>query len=633
MTERNYSANDIKVLEGLEPVRLRPSMYIGSTGSQGLHHLVYEVVDNSVDEALAGICDTIKVAITKDNVIEVEDNGSGIPTEIHPKTGKSTVETVLTVLHAGGKFNNNAYKVSGGLHGVGVSCVNALSEWLEVEVTRDGSVFKQRFQRGKPDYPLKEIGSGMGHGTLIRFKPDKEIFETTVFSYEILKKRFMEMAFLNKGIKFIVKDERTGTEETFHYDGGIKSFVEYLNRNKERNKGDIIYFEGVENNISLEIGMQYTDSISENIHSFANTINTTEGGHHLIGFKSALTRTLNDYGRKSGVIKEKEENLSGDDTREGLTAIISVKLSNPQFEGQTKTKLGNTEVRGIVDTFVSERLTAYLEEHPKDAKLIIDSALLAQRARNAARKARDLTRRKSALETSTLPGKLVDCRKRGTEGTEIFLVEGNSAGGSAIGARNSEFQAVLPLRGKIMNVEKARLDRILGYEEIGSMITAFGTGIGDEFDIDKLRYEKIIIMTDADVDGEHIATLLLTFFFRYMTDLIRGGHVYMAVPPLYKISQGKNEKYLYDDDDLHPYLESVSGGSKPIIQRYKGLGEMDKEQLWETTMDPSKRILRQVSLEDEIYADEVFTVLMGEKVAPRKKFIEDNAKYATNVDI
>lgn len=631
--QRSYTANDIQVLEGLEPVRIRPSMYIGSTGIKGLHHLVQEVVDNSIDEALAGICDTITVTIGKDKTIEVVDNGSGIPVEIHPKTGKSTVETVLTILHAGGKFNNGAYKVSGGLHGVGVSCVNALSEWLVATIKRDGKIYRQEFSKGVATSELTVIGDTDEHGTSIKYLADDTIFDTLDYDRDTLKSRFREMAFLNKGIKIVFTDERVDETETFHYEGGIVSFVEYINRNKDSLRGEIIYYESDGDNCNIEVAMQYTDAYNENIHSFANNINTIDGGTHLSGFKSALTRALNDYGRKYNFIKEKEENLSGDDTREGLTAIISVKLSNPQFEGQTKTKLGNTEMRGFVDSVTYESLSNYLEEHPKEAKLILDSAILSQRAREAARKARDLTKRRNALENTTLPGKLVDCRKHGVENTEIFLVEGNSAGGSAVGARDSEFQAILPLRGKIMNVEKARIDKILGYEEIRSMITAFGTGIGDDFDIEKLRYEKIIIMTDADVDGEHIATLLLTFFFRYMKDLIKNGHIYMAQPPLYKVTKGKQEHYLYDDLALEKFLKENEGGSAPEIQRYKGLGEMDKDQLWETTMDPNKRILKRVNLEDEVDADEIFTMLMGEKVEPRRLFIEKHARYATNIDI
>lgn len=635
MTElenRHYTASDIQVLEGLEAVRVRPAMYIGSTSLKGLHHLVYEVVDNSIDEALAGICDTIEVTIKKDLTVVVKDNGSGIPVEIHPKTGKSTVETVLTILHAGGKFDSSAYKVSGGLHGVGVSCVNALSDKLVVEVKRDGKLYRQEFSRGKPVTELEVIGDAVGTGTTISYLADGSIFETLNYDADVLRSRFREMAFLNKNIKIIFTDERVDKTEVFHYDGGIKSFVEYINRNKTGQKSEVIYFEGKDVGKEIEVAIQYTDSYSENIYSFANNINTVDGGTHLSGFKSALTRCLNDYGRKFNLIKENEENLSGDDVREGLTAIISVKISNPQFEGQTKTKLGNQDMRSYADSVTYEKLYAYLEEHPKEAKDILDAAILSQRARFAARKARDLTKRKSALENSTLPGKLVDCRRHGLEGTEIFLVEGDSAGGSAIGARDSEYQAILPLRGKIMNVEKARIDKVLGYEEIRSMITAFGTGIGDDFDIAKLRYEKIIIMTDADVDGEHIATLLLTFFFRYMKDLIKEGHVYMANPPLYKVSRGKKDHYFYDTESYDKFMAENSD-IKWDVQRYKGLGEMDKDQLWETTMDPVTRILKRVVLEDEVEADEIFTMLMGEKVEPRREFIEENARYATNIDI
>ncbi|NLM06055.1 MAG: DNA topoisomerase (ATP-hydrolyzing) subunit B [Tissierellia bacterium] len=634
MTEfenRHYTADDIQVLEGLEAVRVRPAMYIGSTSLKGLHHLVYEVVDNSIDEALAGICDTIEITIGKDLTVEVKDNGSGIPVEIHPKTGKSTVETVLTMLHAGGKFDSSAYKVSGGLHGVGVSCVNALSERLIVEVKRNGKLYRQEFSKGRPVSELEIVGDSVGHGTKISYLADDTIFETLNYDADVLRSRFREMAFLNKSIKIIFTDERVDKTEVFHYDGGIKSFVEYINRNKTGQKSEVIYFEGKDEGKEIEVAIQYTDSYSENIYSFANNINTVDGGTHLSGFKSALTRCLNDYGRKFNLIKENEENLSGDDAREGLTAIISVKLVDPQFEGQTKTKLGNQDMRSFADSTTYEMLYAYLEEHPKEAKDILDAAILSQRARFAARKARDLTKRKSALETSTLPGKLVDCRRHGTEGTEIFLVEGDSAGGSAIGARDSEYQAILPLRGKIMNVEKARIDKVLGYEEIRSMITAFGTGIGDDFDISKLRYEKIIIMTDADVDGEHIATLLLTFFFRYMKDLIKAGHVYMANPPLYKLSRAKKEHYFYDTESYDRFMAENSD-VKWDVQRYKGLGEMDKDQLWETTMDPVTRILKRVVLEDEVEADEIFTMLMGEKVEPRREFIEENARYATNID-
>lgn len=628
---RNYTAEDIQVLTGLEPVRKRPGMYIGSTGPKGLHHLVYEVVDNSVDEALAGICDTITVTIFKDNSVKVTDNGSGIPVEIHPQTGKSTVETVLTILHAGGKFNNGAYKVSGGLHGVGVSVVNALSEWLVAKVRRNGKEYMQKFERGHAITDLEIIGDSDETGTSIHFKPDKEIFDTIEFNFETLETRFREIAFLNKGIKIILEDERTGKTKKFHYEGGIKSFVEYINKNKTPIQKEIMYFEGEKDQVIVELALQYTDGYSENIYTFANNINTIEGGTHLSGFRTALTRVINDYGRKYGYIKEKDENLTGEDTREGLTGILSVKLLEPQFEGQTKSKLGNSEVRGIVESLVYDFLSAYLEENPKDGKIILEKAIASQRAREAARKARDLTRRKSLLESTTLPGKLADCQEMGMD-TEIYLVEGNSAGGSAKQGRDKRFQAILPLRGKILNVEKARLDRILSSEEIKTMITAFGTGIGEDFDISKLRYGKIILMTDADVDGVHIRTLLLTFFFRYMRELIDNGHIYIAQPPLYKVAKGKKEYYVYSDEELEKLLDEI-GRTNYTIQRYKGLGEMNPEQLWETTMNPETRTLLKVTLEDAVTADEVFSTLMGDKVQPRRKFIQENAKYVKNLDI
>lgn len=629
---RHYTAKDIQVLTGLEPVRKRPGMYIGSTGPKGLHHLVYEVVDNSIDEALAGICDTIRVTIFDDNSIKISDNGSGIPVEKHPQTGKSTVETVLTILHAGGKFNNGAYKVSGGLHGVGVSVVNALSEWLIAKVRRNGKEYMQRFERGLAKTDLETIGDSNETGTTIHFKPDSQIFETIVFSFEILEHRFREMAFLNKGIKIILEDEREGKIKEFHYEGGIKSFVEYINKNKTPIQKEIMYYEGQKEGTTVELALQYTDSYAENIFTFANNINTPEGGTHLSGFRTALTRVMNDYGRKYGFIKEKDENLSGDDVREGLTGILSVKLMEPQFEGQTKSKLGNSEIRGIVESLTYDFLNIYLEENPKDAKIILDKSISSQRAREAARKARDLTRRKSVLENTTLPGKLADCQDSGTETTEIYIVEGNSAGGSAKQGRDKKFQAILPLRGKILNVEKARLDRILGSEEIKIMITAFGTGIGEDFDIEKLRYGKIILMTDADVDGAHIRTLLLTFFYRYMRELIDNGHVYIAQPPLYKVTKGKQEHYVYSDNELDNLLNEL-GRTNYAIQRYKGLGEMNPEQLWDTTMNPETRTLLKVTLEDAVSADEVFTTLMGDKVQPRRQFIEENAKFVKNLDI
>lgn len=629
---RHYTAQDIQVLTGLEPVRKRPGMYIGSTGPKGLHHLVYEVVDNSIDEALAGICDTIRVTIFNDNSVKVSDNGSGIPVEKHPQTGRSTVETVLTILHAGGKFNNGAYKVSGGLHGVGVSVVNALSEWLVAKVRRNGKEYMQRFERGTAKTELEVIGDSSETGTTIHFRPDAEIFETIIFSFETLEHRFREMAFLNKGIKIVLEDEREGKTKEFHYEGGIKSFVEYINKNKTPIQKEIIYYEGEKDGTTVELALQYTDGYTENIFTFANNINTPEGGTHLSGFRTALTRIMNDYGRKYGFLKEKDENLSGDDVREGLTGIISVKLMEPQFEGQTKSKLGNSETRGIVENLTYDCLNIYLEENPKDAKIILEKAISSQRAREAARKARDLTRRKSILENTTLPGKLADCQDSDLETTEIYLVEGNSAGGSAKQGRDKKFQAILPLRGKILNVEKARLDKILSSEEIKIMITAFGTGIGEDFNIEKLRYGKIILMTDADVDGAHIRTLLLTFFYRYMKELIDNGHIYIAQPPLYKVTKSRQDHYVYSDKELDDLLDEI-GRTNYSIQRYKGLGEMNPEQLWDTTMNPETRTLLKVTLEDAVAADEIFTTLMGDKVQPRREFIEKNAKFVRNLDI
>ncbi len=630
--KRNYTAKDIQVLTGLEPVRKRPGMYIGSTGPRGLHHLVYEVVDNSIDEALAGVCDTINVIIDKDNSITVEDNGSGIPVEIHPQTGKSTVETVLTVLHAGGKFNNSAYKVSGGLHGVGVSVVNALSEWLVVKVKRNGKEYMQKFQRGKPVTELEVIGQASGTGTTISFKPDKEIFDSIEFDYETLQYRLREMAFLNKKVKITLEDKRTETKEVFYYEGGIKSFVEYLNKNKTPIQRDILYFEAKKDDVLVELAMQYTDSYSENIYTFANNINTEEGGFHLSGLRTALTRVMNDYGRKYNYLKERDDNLQGEDVREGLTAVLSVKLPNPQFEGQTKTKLGNSEIKGIVESIAYDHISAFLEENPSEGKNIMEKAINAARAREAAKKAREISRKRSILDNTTLPGKLADCQEDNVEVTEIFLVEGDSAGGSAKQGRDRRNQAILPLRGKIMNVEKARLDKILEYEEIRSMVAAFGTGIGKDFDISKLRYGKIIIMTDADVDGAHIRTLLLTFFYRYMRPLIENGNIYIAQPPLYKVSKGRKEYYVYSDQELEELLKKI-GRNNYTIQRYKGLGEMNPEQLWETTMDPEKRILLKVNIEDAMVADEIFTTLMGNKVKPRREFIQKNAKQVRNLDI
>lgn len=630
--ERKYTAEEIQVLTGLEPVRMRPGMYIGSTGPSGLHHLVYEVVDNSIDEALAGACDAIYVSINEDGSVTVEDNGSGIPVEIHPQTGKSTVETVLTILHAGGKFNNNAYKVSGGLHGVGVSVVNALSEWLEVKVKRNGKVYRQKFSRGIATSQLEVIGNADGTGTTISFKPDIEIFEDIDFNFETLEFRLREMAFLNKGIKILLEDKRTNKKREFHYEGGIKAFVQYINKNKTPIHDSIIYFESQKEDCTVELAMQYTENYSENIFSFANNINTQEGGTHLSGFKNALTRAINDYSRKYGFLKEKDENLVGEDVREGLAAVLSVKLMNPQFEGQTKTKLGNSEIRSIVDSLVYENIERFLEENPKDSKIIIEKALSASRARDAARKARELTRKRSILDNTTLPGKLADCSEDDHTKTEIFIVEGDSAGGSAKQGRDRKYQAILPLKGKIMNVEKARLDKILGFEEIKSMITAFGCGIGSDFNIEKLRYGKIVIMTDADVDGAHIRTLLLTFFYRYMKPLIEEGHIYIAQPPLYKVTKGKTMKYAYSDKELEKILQEM-GRNNYNIQRYKGLGEMNPEQLWETTMDPETRIMLKVSIEDAVAADEIFTTLMGDKVKPRKDFIQENARLVKNLDI
>lgn len=633
MTENNYDAGNIRVLEGLEPVRLRPGMYIGSTSSRGLHHLIYEVVDNSVDEALAGRCDYIKVSISRDNVVSVEDDGSGIPVKEHPTTHKSTLETVLTVLHAGGKFDDSAYKVSGGLHGVGVSVVNALSEYLIAEVKRDGHIYKMEFARGEVTKDIEIIGNTKETGTKITFKPDAEIFDTTVFERSVLENRFREMAFLNRGVEIIFEDKREDFETSFKFDGGISEFVSFLNRNKDPIMDMIPHFDGSQEGVEVEFAFQYTDGYSENILSYANNIQTPEGGTHLSGLRSSLTRTVNDYARKYNYIKENEDNLQGEDIREGITAIISVKISEPQFEGQTKSKLGNSEVRGVVDSYISENLAAFLEENPKPAKSIIDKALASRRAREAARKARDLTRKRSILDSATLPGKLADCQSTDIGENEIFIVEGNSAGGSAKGGRDNRIQAILPLRGKIMNVEKAHLDRVLNSEEIKNMITAFGTGIGKEFDISKLRYGKIIIMTDADVDGAHIRTLLLTFFYRYMKDLIDEGHIYVALPPLYRISQGKKERYVYSDEEKNKYIKELGEGNYKI-NRYKGLGEMNAEQLWETTMDPDRRVLLRVEEDlESTTTDDTFSLLMGEKVEPRRNFIQENAKYVTDIDV
>lgn len=633
---REYTADQITVLEGLEPVRVRPGMYIGSTDEKGLHHLVYEVVDNSIDEALAGVCDLIKVTIKKDNSVIVEDDGSGIPVETHPKTGKSTLETVLTVLHAGGKFSNDAYQYSGGLHGVGVSCVNALSTYLIARVKRDGKMYEQRFEKGKTVTELTVIKENVrGTGTTIEFLPDDTIFETLNFDKNVLTKRFREMAFLNKGVKIEFADEREGYKELFHYEGGIKSFVEYINKSKKPLDHEVMYIEGEKETTKVEIAMQYTESYNETIVSFTNNIKTVDGGTHVVGFKSALTRALNDYARNKNILKEKDDNLSGDDVREGITAVVSVKLNNPQFEGQTKGKLGNSEARTVVDSVVYEHLSFYFEENPKIVKTIIQKALASQKARLAARRARDLVRKKSVLDNTTLPGKLADCQSSDIEHNEIFLVEGDSAGGSAKGGRDNKFQAILPLRGKILNVEKAHLERVLNSEEIKAMITAFGTGIGKNFDISKLRYGKIVIMTDADVDGAHIRTLLLTFLYRFMKPLVEKGHVYIAQPPLYGIIKGvKVMEYCYTEQELEEALEKYGERSNIKVQRYKGLGEMNAEQLWETTMNPEHRVLIKVQIdgEDENELDNTFDVLMGDNVEPRREFIEQNAVYAQNID-
>lgn len=630
---QSYDESQIQVLEGLEAVRKRPGMYIGTTSSRGLHHLVYEIVDNSIDEALAGFCKNIYITIHKDNSISVQDDGRGMPVGIHPKMGKPTVEVIMTILHAGGKFGGGGYKVSGGLHGVGASVVNALSSECEVEVTREGSVWKQRYEKGVVKSDLEKVGESDKHGTKTYFKPDPEIFEEVEYDFEILSQRLRELAFLNKGINITLTDDREDKIEEYHYEGGIKSFVEYLNRNKEVLHKEPIYVEGIKNDHTVEVSLQYNDSYAENIFSFANNIATIEGGTHLVGFKTALTRVFNDYGKKFGHLKENDKNLSGDDIREGLTAVVSVKLTDPQFEGQTKTKLGTSEIRSVVETIVAEGISTFLEENPNVGKIIIDKALVAARAREAARKARELTR-KSVLERTSLPGKLADCSSKDPSECEIYIVEGDSAGGSAKQGRNRRFQAILPLRGKIMNVEKQRLDKILNSDTIRSMVTAFGAGIGDEFDIEKIRYNRIIIMTDADVDGAHIRTLLLTFFYRYMRELIEQGHVYIAQPPLYKVNKSKKEYYAYSDKELDNILNEIGGKDSSVaIQRYKGLGEMNAEQLWETTMDPERRILLRANIDDAIAADEIFTILMGDKVEPRREFIQKNAKKVVNLDI
>jgi len=634
-----YGADQIQILEGLEAVRKRPGMYIGTTASRGLHHLVYEIVDNSVDEALAGFCDNIEVTINEGNSITVIDNGRGIPIGINHKAGIPGVEVVFTILHAGGKFGGGGYKVSGGLHGVGASVVNALSEWLEVTISSEGKLYRQRYERGHVVDKLHVIGECEHDrtGTRVDFLPDKEIFEDTVFDFEVLKQRLREMAFLTKNLKITLRDLRQEepVERVFHYEGGIREFVQYLNKSKTPLYEDIMYFEGIKNNVYVEVAMQHNDGYNDNTYGFVNNITTPEGGTHVIGFRNAITKTFNDYARKNKLLKDNEENLSGDDIREGLTAIISVKIEDPQFEGQTKQKLGNSEARGAVESVVSQQLEIYLEQNPSVARMIVDKSVLAQRAREAARKARDLTRRKNPLDSMALPGKLADCSDKDPVNCEIYIVEGDSAGGSAKTARDRKTQAILPLRGKILNVEKARLDRIYGNAEIKAMITAFGTGIHDDFDITKLRYHKIIIMTDADVDGAHISTLMLTFLYRFMPDLIKEGHVYLAQPPLYKIEKNKTVRYAYSDDELNKILEELGRDGNNKIQRYKGLGEMDAEQLWETTMDPARRILLRVSYDEECSSDldVTFTTLMGDKVEPRREFIEENAKYVQNLDI
>ena len=634
---QEYGADQIQILEGLEAVRKRPGMYIGSTSSKGLHHLVYEIVDNAVDEALAGFCDTVKVYINEDNSITVRDNGRGIPVGINKKKGIPAVEVVFTILHAGGKFGGGGYKVSGGLHGVGASVVNALSTWLEVDIFHEGKIYRQRYERGKVMYPLKIVGDTDKRGTEVRFLPDPTIFEETIFDFSVLKQRLREMAFLTKGLKIVLKDKRPeeNVALTFHYEGGIREYVEYLNKSKEVLYPQVIYCEGKKGDVVVEVALQHNDSYNEGVYSFVNNITTPEGGTHLAGFRSALTKTFNDYARKNKLLKDSEQNLTGDDIREGLVAIVSIKIPEPQFEGQTKQKLGNSEARGAVDSVVSEQLTYFLEQNPNVAKIICEKAVLAQRAREAARKARDLTRRKSALDGMSLPGKLADCSDKDPQNCEIYIVEGDSAGGSAKTARSRATQAILPLRGKILNVEKSRLDKILVNNEIRAMITAFGTGIHEDFDITKLRYNKIIIMTDADVDGAHIATLLLTFLYRFMPDLIKEGHVYLAQPPLYKVEKNKKVWYAYSDEELNKILTDIGRDGNNKIQRYKGLGEMDASQLWETTMDPEKRILLRVNMDDDEASelDMTFDTLMGDRVEPRREFIEANAKYVQNLDI
>ncbi len=638
--ETHYDETQIQVLEGLEAVRKRPGMYIGSTDARGLHHLVYEIVDNAIDEALAGFCTEVNITLHQDGSASVRDNGRGFPVGIHPKIGRPAVEVCLTMLHAGGKFGGDGYKVSGGLHGVGASVVNALSGWMRVEVQQDGKVYEQEYKRGKPIYDLRVIGETDKTGTFIAFMPDVKgeenpdgVFETGDFQYEILKSRLREIAFLNKGIRITFADERTGKSREFYYEGGIIEFVKYLNKNKETLFPEPIYMEGVRGDTTIEVAMQYNDGYSENVFCFANNINTVEGGTHLIGFRSALTRAINDYGKRFNILKGDGAKLEGEDIREGLAAIVSVKLVEPQFEGQTKMKLGNSEVRGMVDSMVAEKLTQYLEENPAVARVVLDRCMSAARAREAARKARELTRRKSVLESASLPGKLADCSERDPSKCEIFIVEGDSAGGSAKTGRDRHFQAILPLRGKILNVEKTRLDKILANAEIKAMITAFGCGIGEDFNPEKLRYHRIVCMTDADVDGSHIRILMLTFFYRYMRPLIEQGYVYIAQPPLYKVTRGKMEKYVYDDPALEALLNEIGRDPKPEIQRYKGLGEMSSHQLWETTMDPEQRSMLRVTIEDAIAADEILTLLMGDQVEPRREFIEENSKLVANLDV
>lgn len=636
--DKNYGEEQIQVLEGLEAVRKRPGMYIGTTSSRGLHHLVYEIMDNSIDEALAGFCDTIRVIINKDNSITNIDNGRGIPVGIHPKMGVPTVEVVHTILHAGGKFGGDGYKVSGGLHGVGASVVNALSEWMEVVVLRDGKQYKQRYERGVPVTKLEVIGESDHTGTITTFKPDPLIFEETVFDYEVLLKRFRELAFLNRGLTIHLVDNRDDEpkETILHYEGGIISFVQYINQNKDVIHEDVIYLSGEKDNATIEFALQYTDSYVENVFSFANNIPTTEGGSHVTGFKTAITKVVNDYARKYNLLRENEKNLSGEDIREGITAIINVKLMEPQFEGQTKTKLGNAEIRSLAENVIGEKLASYLEENPKQAKIIVEKSITSFRAREAARKAREMTKRKTALESTSLPGKLADCQERDPRLCELFIVEGDSAGGSAKQGRDRRFQAILPLWGKMLNVEKARQDKVYGNDKLTPVITALGAGFGEDIDLDKLRYHKVIIMADADVDGQHIRTLLLTFLFRYMKPLVEKGHVYIAQPPLYKVKKGKEEYYVYNDRELQKLLNEkgwVKGDANLTIQRYKGLGEMNAEQLWETTMNPETRKMLKIDLNDPVLADEIFTILMGEKVEPRKEFIHKYAKQVSNLDI